>query len=151
LRWPPEFQEAFDDAIRVLERLRAELVEVALPEAGRAYEVFGVIQRAEALFAHTQAGLFPARRAEYGEDVRRRLELAATVQTSDYLAASARSSAPPRRLRAPLPRGRRAPDARRRRIAARDRRRRRRRLVMRFALTMTVVPNTLVKNVETVS
>jgi aspartyl-tRNA(Asn)/glutamyl-tRNA(Gln) amidotransferase subunit A len=85
----PDIQEAFDDTIRVLEGLGAEFVEVALPEADRVYEMFGVIQRAEALFAHTQAGLFPSRREEYGEDVRGRLELAATVQTSDYLAASA--------------------------------------------------------------
>jgi aspartyl-tRNA(Asn)/glutamyl-tRNA(Gln) amidotransferase subunit A len=50
--------------------------------------MFGVIQRAEALYAHTQAGLFPARREEYGADVRSRLELAATEQATDHLAAS---------------------------------------------------------------
>jgi aspartyl-tRNA(Asn)/glutamyl-tRNA(Gln) amidotransferase subunit A len=48
-----------------------------------------VIQRAEALFSHVGAGLFPARRGEYGEDVMVRLELATKVELSDYLAASA--------------------------------------------------------------
>jgi aspartyl-tRNA(Asn)/glutamyl-tRNA(Gln) amidotransferase subunit A len=85
----PDIQEAFDSTTRVLERLGAEFVEVALPEAERVYEVFGVIQRAEALFTHAQAGLFPARREEYGEDILRRLELATRALTSDYLEASA--------------------------------------------------------------
>ena len=84
-----DVQEAFDGCVRTVAELGAELVEVALPEAGLAYPTFGVIQRAEALYTHTQAGLFPARQAEYGEDVRSRLELARSVGLSDYLAASA--------------------------------------------------------------
>jgi aspartyl-tRNA(Asn)/glutamyl-tRNA(Gln) amidotransferase subunit A len=59
-------------------------VEVALPEAAGAYDTFGVIQRGEALRTHTEAGLWPTRRDEYGADVRGRLELASTVTLSDY-------------------------------------------------------------------
>ena len=80
---------AFESGVAAVERLGGELVEVELPGADRIYETFGVIQRGEALFSHVQAGLFPARRDEYGEDVRGRLELATTVDLPSYLAASA--------------------------------------------------------------
>jgi len=82
-------QGAFDAAVQATRRLGAELIEVRLPEAGEAYETFGTIQRAEALQTHTEAGLFPARRDEYGDDVRARLELATSVRFPDYLAATA--------------------------------------------------------------
>jgi aspartyl-tRNA(Asn)/glutamyl-tRNA(Gln) amidotransferase subunit A len=80
---------AFESAVCTVESLGGQLVEVELPDADRIYETFGVIQRAEALFSHLQAGLFPARRDEYGADVRGRLELATTVELPGYLAASA--------------------------------------------------------------
>ncbi len=85
----PEVGSAFESAVAAVERLGGELVEIELPGADRIYETFGVIQRGEALFSHVQAGLFPARRDEYGEDVRARLELATTVDLPSYLAASA--------------------------------------------------------------
>jgi aspartyl-tRNA(Asn)/glutamyl-tRNA(Gln) amidotransferase subunit A len=85
----PDVSSAFESAVTAVEGLGGELVEVEFPGADRIYETFGVIQRAEALFSHVQAGLFPARRDEYGEDVRRRLELATTVELPAYLAASA--------------------------------------------------------------
>ena len=84
-----DIQGAFDASARAVAKLGADLVEVELPEAASAYRTFGVIQRAEALFTHASAGLFPARRAEYGADVQSRLELATGVELSDYLAASA--------------------------------------------------------------
>jgi aspartyl-tRNA(Asn)/glutamyl-tRNA(Gln) amidotransferase subunit A len=88
---PPDagVQRAFDAAVLAVQGLGGELIEVALPETSEAYEAFGAIQRAEALRTHTEAGLFPARRYEYGEDVRSRLELAMSVQLPDYLAATA--------------------------------------------------------------
>jgi aspartyl-tRNA(Asn)/glutamyl-tRNA(Gln) amidotransferase subunit A len=85
----PDIDSTFWAAVASAEDLGAELVEVEFSGAERLYETFGVIQRAEALFSHTQAGLFPARRNEYGQDVLGRLELATQVQVSDYLAASA--------------------------------------------------------------
>ena len=48
-----------------------------------------MIQRAEALFTHREAGLYPARADEYGPDVRARLELAETEDTHAYLRAAA--------------------------------------------------------------
>jgi aspartyl-tRNA(Asn)/glutamyl-tRNA(Gln) amidotransferase subunit A len=84
-----DVESAFKSAIGSVESLGGELVEVAFSGADRIYETFGVIQRAEALFSHIRAGLFPARRGEYGEDVLGRLELATKVELSDYLAASA--------------------------------------------------------------
>ncbi len=85
----PDVDAAFASAVDAVGRLGGELVEVGLPGADRFYETFGVVQRAEALFSHVQAGLFPARRDEYGEDVLGRLELATTVELPAYLAASA--------------------------------------------------------------
>ncbi|HKP17190.1 MAG TPA: amidase family protein, partial [Gaiellaceae bacterium] len=76
-------------AVDAVGQLGGEVVEVEFPDAARLYETFGVIQRAEALFTHTQAGLFPARKDEYGRDVLARLELATSAELADYLAASA--------------------------------------------------------------
>jgi aspartyl-tRNA(Asn)/glutamyl-tRNA(Gln) amidotransferase subunit A len=84
-----DIQSAFDAAGRAAQRLGAELIEVELPEAHGAYETFGAIQRTEALFTHTRAGLFPGRRDEFGKDVLARLELATTMELGDYLDASA--------------------------------------------------------------
>ncbi len=84
-----DVQAVFDQAVATIEGAGARLVEVEFPGAERIYEAFGSIQRAEALFTHEQAGLWPARRDEYGADVLRRLELAARERLPDYLAASA--------------------------------------------------------------
>jgi aspartyl-tRNA(Asn)/glutamyl-tRNA(Gln) amidotransferase subunit A len=96
----PDVGSAFASAVSAVEQLGGELVEVEFPGADRIYETFGVIQRAEALFSHVQAGLFPGRRDEYGEDVRGRLDLATRVELPAYLAASAERQ----RLRATLDR-----------------------------------------------
>jgi aspartyl-tRNA(Asn)/glutamyl-tRNA(Gln) amidotransferase subunit A len=84
----PHVRDAFDAAARTVADAGAELVEVELPEAPLIYPAFGVIQRAEALSAHRRAGLYPARRSEYGADVLGRLDLATEVSLDDYLAAS---------------------------------------------------------------
>jgi aspartyl-tRNA(Asn)/glutamyl-tRNA(Gln) amidotransferase subunit A len=81
----PEVENAFHRAADAAADLGARLVEVELPEAAGAYETFGVVQRCEALRTHTEAGLWPARRGEYGPDVLGRLELAATMTLRDYL------------------------------------------------------------------
>jgi len=85
----PDVRAVLDATIRALEDAGARLAEVTLPEAPLAYPAFGVIQRAEALDTHRRAGLFPARRSEYGLDVLGRLEAATEVTVDDYLAASA--------------------------------------------------------------
>jgi aspartyl-tRNA(Asn)/glutamyl-tRNA(Gln) amidotransferase subunit A len=85
----PDVEAVFDDAVRAVGALGARVAEVEFEPAEIVYRTFGTIQRAEALFTHQRAGLFPARRHEYGADVRARLELATGITLSDYLAASA--------------------------------------------------------------
>jgi aspartyl-tRNA(Asn)/glutamyl-tRNA(Gln) amidotransferase subunit A len=85
----PDVRAVLDATIRALEDAGARVAEVALPEAPLVYPAFGVIQRAEALDTHRRAGLFPARRSEYGMDVLGRLEAATEVTVEEYLAASA--------------------------------------------------------------
>jgi aspartyl-tRNA(Asn)/glutamyl-tRNA(Gln) amidotransferase subunit A len=85
-----EVHHAFRAAVDAASALGAELVEVALPEAAGAYDAFGRVQRCEALHTHTRAGLFPARRGEYGSDVLGRLELATTMTLEDYLEGATR-------------------------------------------------------------
>jgi aspartyl-tRNA(Asn)/glutamyl-tRNA(Gln) amidotransferase subunit A len=87
---PPaaDYAREFDHAIATLSSLGAELSEVPLPEARGVYETFGATQRAEALFTHQEAGLYPSRAAEYGPDVRARLEQASSEGISDYLHAA---------------------------------------------------------------
>jgi aspartyl-tRNA(Asn)/glutamyl-tRNA(Gln) amidotransferase subunit A len=85
----PDVRVAYEASVRAVEHGGARIVEVPLPEAKLMYPTFGVIQRAEALDTHRRAGLFPARRSEYGADVLGRLELAGEVSTEQYLGAAA--------------------------------------------------------------
>jgi len=89
VRLAPALESAFALATETLAELAGRPTVVTLPEASQAYATYTVIQRAEALFVHRQAGLYPAHQAEYGADVRGWLELATEVDLSDYLAASA--------------------------------------------------------------
>jgi aspartyl-tRNA(Asn)/glutamyl-tRNA(Gln) amidotransferase subunit A len=75
--------------VRTLTEAGAELVDVELPEAELILPTFRTIQSAEALETHRAAGLYPARRGEYGPDVLGRLEAAEQVTVEDYLRASA--------------------------------------------------------------
>lgn len=84
----PDVREVYDATLRVLEAGGARFEDISLPEAGLIYPAFGIIQRAEALDTHRRAGLYPARREEYGEDVRGRLDAATEVTLEEYLAAS---------------------------------------------------------------
>jgi aspartyl-tRNA(Asn)/glutamyl-tRNA(Gln) amidotransferase subunit A len=63
----------------------ARLISMTTPDDG-APVLLTRIQAAEALFAHSRAGLYPARSDEYGDDVRRRLEGAGKLDLDDYLA-----------------------------------------------------------------
>ncbi len=85
----PAVAAAIEATVTLAGELGASVREVALPEARDAVATYAVLQRAEALAAHQGAGLYPARAADYGEDVRGWLELAREVGLSDYLAASA--------------------------------------------------------------
>jgi aspartyl-tRNA(Asn)/glutamyl-tRNA(Gln) amidotransferase subunit A len=74
------------DAGHALAGLGARLVPVTTPDDA-ARVLLPRLQAAEALFAHTRAGLYPARSREYGDDIRRRLEGAGELDLEDYLAA----------------------------------------------------------------
>jgi aspartyl-tRNA(Asn)/glutamyl-tRNA(Gln) amidotransferase subunit A len=82
---PDAHQRAFASAERTVQSLGAEMREVRLPDAGTIVPTFATIQQAEALHVHRRAGLWPARAAEYGEDVRGRLQGAEAVGLADYL------------------------------------------------------------------
>ena len=88
VRLAPDVQAVFDRAVETVRGLASRLEQVGLPEAASVYETFGVTQRAEALFTHVEAGLFPMRADEYGPDVRARLALAAEERLPDYLSAA---------------------------------------------------------------
>jgi len=82
-----EIRRAIEAAVKVFERLGALVEEVALPRVAESAEPSTQIALAEALEYHESQGYFPARAAEYGEDVRGRLEMASAVRAVDYLKA----------------------------------------------------------------
>jgi len=84
----PGIGKAFESALAVLGELGARLVAVAFPEAADVLPAFRAVQAAEAVIAHREAGLWPARRAEYGDDVRGRLEAGEEVTLERYAAAT---------------------------------------------------------------
>ncbi|HVW17441.1 MAG TPA: amidase family protein, partial [Solirubrobacteraceae bacterium] len=78
-----------DELAAALGALGARVVEVDLPDAANALRAFATIQRVEALAVHVGRGLYPAHAAEYGDDVRARLESARAVTEGDHAAALA--------------------------------------------------------------
>ncbi len=94
LGWPKEhmWERIHPDVRRLAEAAAKSLVrdggsieEISLPTLPAAVEAANAMSIAEARAFHEQAGYFPARAAEYGEDVRKRLELADGIRASDYL------------------------------------------------------------------
>jgi aspartyl-tRNA(Asn)/glutamyl-tRNA(Gln) amidotransferase subunit A len=65
----------------------ADIVEVSLPTVASTVEPSNYIAFAEAREAHQSAGYFPSRAAEYGEDVRSRLQQGGDVRAVEYLMA----------------------------------------------------------------
>jgi len=84
-----DVQAALDDCVRLAGELGAQVMEVPFARAHLIHPTFVAVQGAEALETHRRAHLYPARAAEYGADVRGRLERAADLKPSDYLAATA--------------------------------------------------------------
>jgi aspartyl-tRNA(Asn)/glutamyl-tRNA(Gln) amidotransferase subunit A len=79
-----DVQAVFDDAVTALGNVAAEVSTVAFPGADRIHPTFVTIQGTEAVISHRRAGLFPARAAEYGDDVRGRLEAASSITLEQY-------------------------------------------------------------------
>ena len=94
LGWPKQYffdrvdaevQRAIDAAGKTLESLGARIEEVSLPHLADSVEPSTNIAMAEATRYHESQGYFPARSADYGEDVRKRLKMGRQVRAVDYL------------------------------------------------------------------
>ncbi len=83
----PDVQRAFDRAIGVLKKGGASIKEISLPLLTETEDAGNHIAAAEATLYHQQAGWFPERSADYGEDVRSRLEMGTQVSAVSYLKA----------------------------------------------------------------
>jgi aspartyl-tRNA(Asn)/glutamyl-tRNA(Gln) amidotransferase subunit A len=84
----PDHRKIFERAVTAIERAGAVIRELGFAAAGEVRPSFAAIQMAEAYHVHHRVlGLFPRRAADYGADVRRRLELAAGVTLDQYLTA----------------------------------------------------------------
>jgi aspartyl-tRNA(Asn)/glutamyl-tRNA(Gln) amidotransferase subunit A len=83
----PEVRTAFDSAIRDLSHLGMKTVDISIPLLDETEEAGNQIAWAEATLFHQQQGYFPARAADYGDDVRSRLEMGTKVSAVDFLQA----------------------------------------------------------------
>jgi aspartyl-tRNA(Asn)/glutamyl-tRNA(Gln) amidotransferase subunit A len=77
----------FDEAIRILKKQGARLKEISLPLLNETEDAGNQIAWPEATHYHQQAGWFPTRAADYGDDVRSRLEMGTKVSAATYLSA----------------------------------------------------------------
>jgi aspartyl-tRNA(Asn)/glutamyl-tRNA(Gln) amidotransferase subunit A len=82
-----EVEKSFHDAVKCIRGLGAKLKEVSIPRLAQTEQAGNRIAWAEASYYHQQAGWFPSRAAEYGEDVRSRLEAGTKVLAVEYLEA----------------------------------------------------------------
>jgi len=80
-------EQAFEQALRVLRKLGAKLREVSIPLLHETEDAGNQIAWPEATHYHQHAGWFPSHAADYGEDVRTRLELGGKVPATSYLQA----------------------------------------------------------------
>lgn len=83
----PDVHAVFDKAIRTLKKQGAQLKEISLPLLNETEDAGNQIAWAEATHYHQQAGWFPSRAADYGDDVRSRLEMGTKVSATVYLSA----------------------------------------------------------------
>jgi aspartyl-tRNA(Asn)/glutamyl-tRNA(Gln) amidotransferase subunit A len=84
-RIDPEVRRRVEAAVKLLKNLGAEVESISLPHLADAAQASTDIALAEAARYHEGAGYFPARTAEYGEDVRSRIELGRNVTALNYL------------------------------------------------------------------
>ena len=82
----PEVRRATEAAVRDMEKRGAAVREVSLPHLKESLDAATEVSLAEALHVHETAGYFPARAADYGEEVRQRIDAGATVPATRYLA-----------------------------------------------------------------
>lgn len=82
-----EVKRIVEKAAREFEKMGARVEEVSLPHVEDSAEPSTQIALAEALEYHESQGYFPAHAADYGADVRKRLEMGSAVRAVDYLKA----------------------------------------------------------------
>jgi aspartyl-tRNA(Asn)/glutamyl-tRNA(Gln) amidotransferase subunit A len=82
-----DIREAVKSAVHSFEQLGAVIEEVSLPNINDGDDASTSIALAEAVHYHQSQGWFPAHSADYGDDVRKRLEMGLDVRAADYLAA----------------------------------------------------------------
>jgi len=78
---------AFHEGIRRLQKKGATVKGISIPLLNETEDAGNHIAWPEATHYHQQAGWFPTRSADYGEDVRTRLEMGAKVPATAYLKA----------------------------------------------------------------
>ncbi len=83
----PDVQHAFESSLVTLKKMGAKLKEVSLPYLKETEHAGNQIAWAEATHYHQQAGWYPLHSADYGEDVRSRLEMGEKVSALQYLRA----------------------------------------------------------------
>jgi aspartyl-tRNA(Asn)/glutamyl-tRNA(Gln) amidotransferase subunit A len=83
----PEVVFTMDAAARSFEELGAIIEEISLPHVHDGDAPSTTIALAEATHVHESEGWYPAHAADYGEDVRKRLEIGRDIRAADYLAA----------------------------------------------------------------
>jgi aspartyl-tRNA(Asn)/glutamyl-tRNA(Gln) amidotransferase subunit A len=81
-----EVRRIAEAALRDMEKRGAIVSEVSLPRLKTSLDAATEISLAEALHVHETAGYFPAQAADYGEEVRLRIESGAKVPAHRYLA-----------------------------------------------------------------
>jgi aspartyl-tRNA(Asn)/glutamyl-tRNA(Gln) amidotransferase subunit A len=82
-----DISAAFHEAVRSLQKQGTNVDDVSIPLLNETEEAGNFIAWAEATHYHQQAGWFPMRSADYGEDVRTRLEMGTKVTATAYLQA----------------------------------------------------------------
>ncbi len=82
-----DVRKAFDSALRDLRKAGMKTTDISIPLLDETEDAGNNIAWVEAMLFHSQQRYFPARAAEYGEDVRARVEMGNKVSAVDYLRA----------------------------------------------------------------
>ncbi len=82
-----EVLASFDAALKLLKKSGARLKEISIRLLAQTEDASNQIAWAEATLFHQQSGWFPQRSADYGEDVRTRLEMGLKISAIAYLQA----------------------------------------------------------------
>ncbi|MBZ5528313.1 MAG: amidase, partial [Acidobacteriia bacterium] len=86
-RVSPDILSVFENALASLRKQGVTMKNISVPLWKESEDAGNEIAWPEATFYHQQSGWFPARAADYGEDVRTRLEMGTRVPATVYLKA----------------------------------------------------------------